>query len=540
VNGGGDRGGFANDWSLIYRPMTEAGAVLVKEGAGRATSAFDIKARDLKRSTTRGAFVSLGGQAATFVLRTGSMVIMARLLTPKDFGLVGMVAAVTGFLGLFRDLGLSMATVQRASITNAQTSTLFWINVAAGGLLTLTCGLLAPAIVAFYGEPRLFWVTVALGMSFLFNGAAAQHRAILQRSMRFLALAVIDIVSIVVSLAVGIGMALAGTGYWALVAAAVSQQVVSVVGVWSASRWIPGRPQRRSGVRSMLMYGGTVTLNNIVVYLAGNADKVLLGRFWGAETLGIYGRAYQLISLPTDNLNATIGQVAFPALSRVQSDPVKLRSYFLKGYSVFLSMVLPITMACALFAQDIILVFLGAKWHEAAGIFRLLAPTILGFALVNPFGWLLQATGQVGRSLRIALVITPVMILGYILGLGKGAEGVATAFSISVTAAVVPAILWAKRGTLISAGDVFRAMMRPAFSIIVASGAALASRGLLNRLEPVFARLVVENGVLFGVYLLVLLFGLNQKTLYMGLLREMNCWPLGTQRAEPESRGKDL
>ena len=187
--------------------------------------------------------------------------------------------------------------------------------------------------------------------------------------MRFSALAIIEIVALVLSTGMGIGMAVAGRGYWALVAMTVAQPAVSLVGVWLVTRWIPGRPQRRSGIRSMLQYGGTVTLNNVIVYLAYNADKVLLGRFWGAETLGIYGRAYQLINLPTENLNSTIGLVAFPALSRLQNDPVRLRSYFLKGYSLFLSLVIPITMGCALFAEEIILVFLGSKWHEATPCF---------------------------------------------------------------------------------------------------------------------------------------------------------------------------
>jgi len=124
----------------------------------------------------------------------------------------------------------------------------------------------------------------------------------------------------------------------------------------------------------------------------------LIGRFWGAEALGIYGRAYQLINLPNENLGTTIWSAMFPALSRVQNDPVRLRHYFLKGYSLFLSLIIPITMGGALFADDIILVFLGPKWREAADIFRLLAPTILAFAFVNPFYWLMLANGRVGRK----------------------------------------------------------------------------------------------------------------------------------------------
>jgi O-antigen/teichoic acid export membrane protein len=511
--------------------MVETGAVL--QGGGREPidrTGTDISANDLKRSATRGAFFSIAGQLASFVLRTGSMVIMARLLTPKDFGLVGMVAAVTGFLGLFRDLGLSMATIQRSSVTREQTSTLFWINLAAGGILTLLCACLGPVLAAFYGEPRLLWITASLGTSFLFNGASAQHRAMLQREMRFKALAIIDIASMLLSLITGVVMALAGAGFWALVGAAVTIQAGSAVGAWCVTGWLPGPPRRRSGVRSMLKYGGTITLTNILAYIAYNADKVLLGRFWGAAPLGIYGRAYQLINLPTENLNCTIGQVAFPALSRVQNDPVRLRSYFLKGYGFFLSLVLPITIACGLFAEEIVHVFLGSQWNEAAPIFRLLAPTILAFAIVHPFGWLLQATGRVGRSLKISIVFTPSLILGYTLGLGHGPKGVALGFSIAILILSVPVVLWAKRGTLITFADGLKAAACPAISITVGVAAVALCHGFLEQIEPPLLRLVVENCVLMGVYLLILLQVLNQKAIYLGLVQQTGLWPF--------SRGK--
>src|SRR6476659_7725748 len=134
---------------------------------------------DLKRKTARGALVATFGQSANFVLRTGSMIILARLLTPADFGLVGMATASTGFLALFQDAGLSMATIQRATITRAQTSTLFWINLAVGAMLAAICAGLAPFVATFYHEPRLFWITVVFGLCFILGGAAAQHRALL-------------------------------------------------------------------------------------------------------------------------------------------------------------------------------------------------------------------------------------------------------------------------------------------------------------------------------------------------------------------------
>ena len=502
-------------------------------GEGSKAEASDVALHDLKRKTARGALVSAGAQASTFVLRTGSLVVLARLLLKEDFGLVNMVTAVTGFLGLLR-YGLSMATVQRMSISGAQTSTLFWINLAVGGVLALLAVITAPMLVAFYVEPRLFWVTVALGTILIFNGAAEQHRAMLQRSMRFEALAVIDIASLLVSVAAGIGMAVAGHGYWALVAMTISQPVVNVVGVWLATGWIPAMPQRRSGIRSMVAYGGAVTLNNLIAYVAFNVDKVMIGRVWGAEALGIYGRAYQLINLPNESLHSTIGSVAFPALSRVQNDPARLKAYFLKGYCVFLSLVLPITMGCALFADDIVLVFLGPKWREAASIFRLLAPTILAFAFTNPFGWLMLASGRAGRCVRIAVVATPLLILSYALGLKHGPQGVAVGFSIAMVLSIVPVMLWAKQGTLITLRDILRAATPGSMSTVLGVASILAIRPILGQVEPALVRLMAESTVLFGVYLLTLLFIMKQKSVYMGLLREIGLWPVGSSRTAVE------
>src|ERR1700758_2417962 len=143
---------------------------------------------------------------------------------------------------------------------------------------------------------------------------------------------------------------MAGYGYWALVAMTLIAPIITTLGFWLTTAWIPGRPRRRIGIRSMMHFGGTVTLNGLVVYIASNFEKILLGRFWGVDAIGIYGRAYQLINIPTENLNSAVGEVAFSALSRLQDDLARLRSYFLKGYSVVLPFTLPLTIACALFA----------------------------------------------------------------------------------------------------------------------------------------------------------------------------------------------
>ena len=205
----------------------------------------------------------------------------------------------------------------------------------------------------------------------------------------------------------------------------------------------------------MLHFGGTISLNGLVVFVAYNFEKVLLGRFWGAEDLGLYGRAYQLITIPTHNLNAAVGGVAVSALSRLHSDPPRLKTYFLKAYAFVNSLTLPTTIFCVLFADEIIAVALGPNWTGAAPVFRMLAPTVLVFGLINPLAWLLTSIGLQKRSLTIALVIAPVVMTAYVLGLPYGPAGVAFAYSAAMVLWVIPHVLWCLNGTTISARDLF-------------------------------------------------------------------------------------
>lgn len=481
--------------------------------------------KDLKTRAIRGGVAKIFSQGASFALRVGSLMVLARLLDPKDFGLVGMVTAFTGVLGLFRDFGLSSATIQRVEVTDEQVSTLFWINVSVGVILSVLLVAAAPLVSMFYSEPRLLWVTIVLALGFFFNALGVQHSAMLQREMRFTAIALIDVIALIAGIAVGIGMAFAGFKYWSLVAMTVCIPFVTSVMLWIATGWIPGGPRRKSGTQAMMKFGGTITLNGLVVYVAYNLEKVLLGRFWGAETVGIYGRAYQLINIPTDNLNSAVGEVAFSVLARVQNDESKRRSYFLKGYSLVLAITVPVTFACAFFARDLIMVLLGPKWNEAIPIFRLLAPTILMFAMMNPFSWLLFSMGWVKRSLRIALVIAPLAITAYLIGLPYGPKGVALAYSSAMTLWLVPHILWCVRGTNISFWDILNVVRRPIVSATVAAIVAFALQFQFGQLLPPVFRLVLSCGILFGIYALMLLYAMGQKTFYVDLVRNLRGRP---------------
>jgi PST family polysaccharide transporter len=218
-------------------------------------------------------------------------------------------------------------------------------------------------------------------------------------------------------------------------------------------------------------------------------------------------------------LNTAAGEVAFAALSRVQHDPIRLKNYFLKGYSLVLGLTLPITVVCALFANDLIRVVLGPKWTDAVPVFRLLAPTILIFALINPLSWLLFSLGLVGRSLKVALVLAPLVISGYLIGLPYGPKGVALAYSSVMALWVVPHIAWCVHGTVISLRDIAKVLMRPLFSGLVAGTAAFVLQSFYGQLPSPLFRLIVGGSVFLSVYLGMLLYIMGQRAFYLDLLR---------------------
>ena len=485
------------------------------------TPGFTAPVHDAGARSVQGSVVSVSSQAVRFVLRTGSMMALARLLTPEDFGLQAMVVLMTGFLALFRDAGLSAVTVQRDTVSHEQVSTLFWINAAIGVMLAALFALASPAIAAFYRDSRLIPICAVSGLAFLVHGCSIQHYALLQRQMRFVTLAVIEVVAVAIGIAVGVGMALLTYGYWALVGMAIAPPLVTLIGCWVSLPWIPGLPRRHREMRSMLFMGGTLTLNGVVMYLAYNTEKILLGRFWGAEALGVYGRAYQLIGLPSDLLTSGVAMVAFPMLARLQNDSERLHRAFLRCYSVVVSLTIPTGVVCAVFADDIIQIMLGPRWSEVVPVFRLMVPTILAFALVNPFAWFLISSGRTRRSLNIACLIAPVSILGAALGLQFGPKGVALALSTMMTILTVPVIAWARAGTTMSGRDIWRALRCPLLAGSVAAIVGVAvSRGL-DVIVPMPADMILGATLIYGLYFLVLLFPLRQAELYRDLVKQM-------------------
>jgi PST family polysaccharide transporter len=470
--------------------------------------------RDLETKAYRGGAFRLVGQVASIGLRLGSIVVLARLLEPGDFGLVAMVLAVTGIYELFTSAGLSMATTQRAQVSKEQNTTLFYINVLLGVFLALLCVASAPLLVALYGEPRLFWITAAMGIGLLFDCAGIQHVAMMHRELQYARLSLIEFAALAAGVGLAIVLATAGAGYWALVVMAIVPPTVITVCAWLYVGWLPGLPAWQPGTFELVKFGGTITLNTLVVHVAFSMDKLLLGRYWGAEVLGFYGRAKALINFGSSSLHSAVGPVVFVALSRMQDDTARKNAYFLKAYMLVNSVTIPATLLCAIHSEDLVAILLGQKWHEAAPIFRYLAPTVLVFGIITPFAWLLQSTGYQNHSLAMGFITAILLNGAYALGLPYGATGMALAVSIAMSIWMLPQIIWFVQITSLRTGNVLSSLGPPALSCAVAAALTVAVDALLPLDEYPLLSFLIGSTTMGVSYVALLSFLAGQASPY--------------------------
>ena len=436
---------------------------------------------DLKGRSVRGGVVTLTSQGTQFIMQSVATVVLARLLTPSDFGLVAMVTAITGLAAAFADLGLSEATIQRKDITHEQVSALFWINAGIGlGLMLLTIAI-GPVLVQINHEPRLLKIALVMSVMFLFGGIRVQPDALLKRQMRFTAIAVRDIVALCVAVPAAIVMAWRGAGYWAIVAIPMILSFVQMVLSFVMVKWRPGLPSRNANVRSMVAFGGNVAASYLIINLNRSVDNILIGWYWGAAPLGLYSRAYNLLMLPVRQLNAPVASVAVPAFSKLQDDPERYARYYLRAINLITWVSVPIFGYLFVAAKPVIILVLGAKWWEAAPVFQILAISALGQMLFESIVWVLVSRGESKRLLKLLLVASPIIIASFVAGLRFGIKGVALAYSIMLLAILPWILAYTFKGTLLTLGKLNRALLYP---VAVGFAAIAFSEFVLRLLQP--------------------------------------------------------
>ena len=438
-------------------------------------SLLDALSRDeVTQRVSRSLVATLSTQAARFFLQLCSTVLMARLLPPEDFGLIAMALVVTNFIGSFRDVGLTQATVQAATIRHSQINTLFWLNTFFCLALFIVVALGAPLVEWLYGDERLLWLTIVLGSTIVLSGPGLQHLAVLQRNLKFGRIARADLLANSLALVVGLCAALYGAGYWAIAWMAVIHAATNSVLLWHLSDWRPTRPQWSTEMRSLLSFGGNLTGFSFVNYFARNADNFLIGKFVGAGALGHYSRAYQLMLLPIQQINGPITAALVPTLSRLQHQPAEFAPLYLKwaGRIAWLTAI-PIALM-VYFGEDLIVFLLGETWQPAGDLFQWLALASVLQPLSHFMGVCFISRGQTRRMFHWGCASSTVIVLAFAAGFGwGGVKGLAIAYAVISNLLFPLLVHYTLTASPIAITDYYRRVLCPVLIALTLCMAAL-------------------------------------------------------------------
>jgi PST family polysaccharide transporter len=412
----------------------------------------------LGRASVRNGVTFVAARGVNIFVQLGSTILLARLLSPHDFGLVAMVSALVGFAPMLIDLGTTEASTQKAHITRADISALFWLNIAISGILTVLLAGGSGLIAHAFGEPSLSGIAVVSSLSFIMAALSTQHYALMRRAMQFRRIAMIDISANVVGSIVSVAMALSDLGYWSLVAKPIVTAGLAAVGVWLSCPWVPGRPQLTPDVKELVGFGMGVTGFTMTDYLARSADRIALGYFYGAGPLGYFQNAFliysNLLSIITDPLH----NIAVSGLSKLRGNVDELKRSWTAALSSLSFFSAPAFAVLAVTGQDFVVILLGEKWAPAGPLLCIFAVRGIAHSVERSMGWMHVATGRSDRWMRWGFFSAVCQLVALMAGLPFGPVGVATSYTIAMFGLFVPALVYSGRPIGIAGKDVLRAV----------------------------------------------------------------------------------
>ncbi len=365
-------------------------------------------------------------------------IILARLLLPSDYGLMGMALIFVNFVQLFRGLGTSSAIIQRKNISEDLLSSIFWLNLAFSFLVTIIIFALSPMIAYFFNESRLTNILRFISLNFIISGFSIVQQALLERDFGFSKITKIELIAVLLSSIVGIVAALLGSGVWSLVYKLIVEITVSTLLLWFYAGWKPKMVFHLAEIKSVTRYSLNLTAYNIWNYFSRNIDRILIGRFLGSVELGYYILAYRVMFFPLLNITNAIARLTLPTLSRLQDDLKKFRKVYLDVIGFIALLTFPMMLGLMAVSNYFVLTLFGAKWESVSLLLVILAPVGLIQSIGMTSGGIYQATGRTDWMLRWGIVSGLITVISFVVGLQWGIYGVATAYAIAVVLLAYP------------------------------------------------------------------------------------------------------
>jgi O-antigen/teichoic acid export membrane protein len=395
----------------------------------------------LGTSAARNAALTLGGQGARFLLQLASVVVLARLLTETDYGLIGMVWAIIGVGHILKDFGLGAAAIQARDLTRGQRDNLFWLNAGAGLILTSLCLAAAPLIAAFYRRDDLAVLVWWLAPTLLLSGMTTQYRADLTRRLKLGRVAAAEIASTALGLAAGVGGAILGWGPGALIAQQLVGGVLAVVLLVVLAGWIPRWYKTREPMRQLFGFGLPVFGAQMLTYLVNNADAVIIGRMFGPVPVGLYNRGLQVVRVPMSQLRGPLDTLSLSVLSRLHDNDDRFLRFVRRGQLVMAYPLLAAAGGLIAAAPAVVDLALGARWADSAIFIQLLALGEGMTSLAAVGGWIYSSRGHALALMKFTAVSATVRLAFALAGSLFGPVGVAAGFALA-HACLWPVSLW--------------------------------------------------------------------------------------------------
>jgi O-antigen/teichoic acid export membrane protein len=358
-------------------------------------------------------------------------VILARLLTPHDYGLAAMVLVFSSLVIIFSDLALGAALVQRKELLERDRSTVFWTSTGVGALFMLVGIAMSWPVAAFYGEAEVQPLLAVLSVGFLVTALGTTQTALLNRDMDFKSLELRLMAGSIAGAAIGIYLAATGAGAWAIIAQQLASAAASTVLLWALSPWHPRFMFSVASLRELSGFSLKVFGTRLVFYANRNADNLLIGRFLGASALGVYAVAYNVMLAPIQRITAPLVEVLFPAFSRIQDERERIASLWLRAIRVVGTITIPGMVGLVLVAPEFVRVVLGERWEEAVPVIQILAVVGLMQSLQGMNSGILQACDRAGLLLRCAILTVVLSLFAFAVGMEWGIVGVAVAYAIA-------------------------------------------------------------------------------------------------------------
>jgi len=463
---------------------------------------------DIKKTTINGLILIGSSKVIQQGLGIVITIILAKLLSPKAFGLIGIVSVYTALVSTFSNLGLGSALVQKKEINQIQLSTLFWISLIGGMISALIIALTAYPISRFYNEPELFYLTLALSINFIIAPFFQINRKLLERELRFGAVGLASVIAILLSGIAGVGTALLKFGAWSLVIQSISLELCYLVIFFLQRRWMPDFAFDLKSCRELIYFGMHMVGSYLTGYFEKNLDSLLIGKLLGAISLGYYTLAIKIMYMPIRQISLIFTDVLFPVFSKIQDQLPKIQSGYLKSIRFTSLITFPLMTLVFLLSEDFVLALWGEKWFPSVPVIKILA-TAGAIQSVIEIGWaIFPALSKPGTRMRLGIFNVATIGFAVIFGKNWGIEGIAYGILFSRLAIFVVSQLLLNRLIRLRFYEILDSFAISVLGcgVLIVIDMLLRSRGVfLNRGElMVLFGVAIVYVVIYAIYLVIL------------------------------------